>query len=78
MAYWMFVVTSSTTCVTHDAIASLLYSDFAADYDIVKGTDEDWQEIELRWSPDGASPDEPKGSVLIAMPVARATAATPL
>jgi hypothetical protein len=55
----MFVVTKSASCATHDAISLRLYSDFEADYDIVQGTEADWQEVQLRWAPDDAGPDYP-------------------
>lgn len=54
----MFVVTKSARCASHDAISLRLYSDFEADYDIVQGTEANWQKIQLRWAPDDTDPGE--------------------
>lgn len=58
MAYWMLVVSNSEVCPSRHAFEVPLYSDFEADYDIRRGTETDWREVELCFSPDAASPEE--------------------
>ena len=57
MAYWMLVLTPSARAASLEAVEGMLYSDFAADYEVVTGTRDDWSELSLFFRDDDAADD---------------------
>ena len=59
----MLVVTERAACASMHTIEVPLYSDFAADYDILRGSEEDWREIQLVFTSDtDDSPEDGDGA----------------
>jgi hypothetical protein len=58
MSYWILIVSESAECPSRHAIEVPLYSDYAADYEVRKGTEDDWEEVELLFTAESDDDDD--------------------